>query len=161
MLKRQAVEELFAQVGARLELVPGSGCELIPWRTAVGEVRRWGVDTAVLIQCVLMGLVSAYCASTRFLMRMDGLKDIYFSQVAIRELPDQLYAIGGLVPGDQFAYDYGFAPGLISKWRHKGLIKPTASVKNHQYFDHQQLKELAAQQGFDSPIRQPVSYRGM
>jgi len=157
LVKRQAVEELFAQVGARLEPVPESGYELIPWRTAVGEVRRWGIDTAVLIQCVLIGLVSAYCTS----MRRDGLKGIYFSQVAIRNLPEQFYAIGGLVLGAQFAFDYGFAPVLISKWCQKRLIKPTVSFKGNQYFDHEQLKDLAAQHGFVSPVGQPVRKRLM
>lgn len=152
LFERQAVKDFFAQVSACLKPVPESWCELLPLNHAVREVRRWSIDLAVLIQCALIGLVSAFHLSAK----PEGLDWIYFNRAEICELPDQLFALGGWVDGDRFAYEYGLASTRVHKWWRRGLIKPRVSFSGDHYFDLEELKSLAAQHGFVSPAKRLV-----
>jgi hypothetical protein len=151
----QVVREFLRQVAAHLNPYPESRGDLILMVEAVSEVRDLGVDLAVLLQCVLAGVLPAYQRHPELV----SLYQIDFSQMAIFGLPDQIYAARGWISADRFAYDYGFAPYLIREWSVAGLIQPTLSFSRRHYFDQQQLKELAAQHGFTTPIVQPVRTR--
>jgi len=155
LFDRHAVKDFFAQIVARLEPYPGSYRNLSPLIVAVSEVRDLGVDTAILLQSVLAGLLPAYQREAE----IEALYRIYFMPSTVYGLPDRLYAAHGWVSGDLFAYEYGFAPYLVRDWLAAGFIKPTASFGRHHYFDQQQLKELAAEHGFVSPIARPARKR--
>lgn len=155
LFNRQVVKAFFAQVVACLEPYPEPRRDLILLTPALDEVSDRGVDTAVLLQCVLTGLLPAY----RREPELEALYRIYFIQSTLFGLPDQLYATRGWVSGDLFAYEYDFAPYLIREWLAAGMIEPTISFGRWHYFDHQQLKELAARHGFLAPVVRPKRKR--
>ncbi len=147
----QAVKDFYAQVVAQLKPWPDSWCDLIPMSRAVAKVDWLGVDLAVLMQNMLAGQVFGHQRPPQ----VESLYQIGFSQAAILKLPDQIYATRGWTMGFDFAHEYGFPYALVRDWESAGLIKPQISFGAHSYFEQQQLKELAAQHGFLSPIVQP------
>lgn len=152
---RQAVKAFFAQVCARLEPYPEPRRDLVLLTPALYEVSDRGVDIAVLLQCVLTGLVTAYHREPE----IEALSRIYFIQSSLFDLPDRLYAIRGWISGAHFAYEYDFAPYLIRDWLAAGLIEATISFGHWHYFDHEQLKDLAARHGFLAPVVRPTRKR--
>ena len=155
LFDRQAVKAFFEQVCARLEPYPESRRDLLLLTPALYEVSDRGVDIAVLLQCVLTGLVTAYHHEPG----IEALYRIYFIQSSLFGLPDRLYATRGWISGDHFAYEYDFAPYLIREWLAAGQIEATISFGRWHYFDHQQLKELAARHGFLTPVVRPTRKR--
>ena len=151
----QVVRDFFQRIVGCLQLNPEGRRGLIPLYEAVWEVRDAGIDFAMLLQCVLDGQVVAY----RRPAEVESLHHIDFSQLAILRLPDQLYAARGLVSGHHFAYEYGLECRLIREWVAAGMLQPALTFDFSCYFDQQQLKELAAQQGFVSPVARPVRKR--
>lgn len=145
---RQTVKVFFEQVCAQLEPYPEPRRDLVRLTPALYEVSDRGVDIAVLLQCVLTGLVTAYHREPE----IEALYRIYFIQSSLFGLPDRLYATRGWISGDLFAYEYDFAPYLIREWLAAGQIEATISFGRWHYFDHQQLKDLAAQHGFLAPV---------
>ncbi len=148
LFNRQAVQDFFDQIVARLQYRPHPRRDLLPLSKAVAAGCGRGVDTAILLQCVLTDQLPAY----RRHQNLETLSRLYFIQVTLVNLPARVYATRGWVAGEQFAAEYDFAPSLIRDWLAAGLIKPTRSFGAYHYFDHQQLKELAAQQGFRGPV---------
>ena len=151
----QVVRDFFQQIVTHLQPYPESPSDLILMFEAVSEVHDLGIDLAVLLQSILAGVLPA-CPHHPEIV---SLYHIDFSQAIIFGLPDQLYAARGYVSADRFAYDYGFASYLIREWLVAGLIQPALTFSRHDYFDLQQLKELAAQHGFVAPIVRPVKAR--
>jgi hypothetical protein len=151
----RAVRDFFQQIVTHLQPYPESRGDLILMIEAVSEVHDLGIDLAVLLQSVLAGVLPAYPHH----LALVSLYHIDFNQAIIYGLPDQLYAARGWISADRFAHDYGFAPYLIREWSVAGQIQPTLSFSRRDYFDQQQLKELAAQHGFVAPIVRPVRTR--
>jgi hypothetical protein len=151
LFERDTVKSFFAQILAQLEPYPWPRSDLMLLKDAVREVRDLDVDAAILLEGVLTGRLSAYLRDAQ----LETLQRIYFIASTIYEFPDRLYAERGWVSGDFFAYKYGFVPYLLSEWLIAGCIKPAATFHYRHYFDYQQLKEVAAQHGFASPIPPP------
>lgn len=151
----QSVKDFFVQVVAQLKPWPKSRCDLISMSRAVAEVDWLGVDVAVLVQSVLTGQVLGYLCQPK----IETLYHLYFSQAAIFDLPDRIYAGRGWVSGTQFTNEYGFTLALLHDWESAGLIKPQLSFGYYRYFDRQQLKDLAAKHGFLLPVVQPSRKR--
>jgi TniQ len=151
----QTVKDFYARVVAQLKPWPNSWCDLISMSRAVAEVDWLDVDLAVLVQSVLAGRVLGHQRPPQ----IESLYQIYFSQTAIFKLPDQIYAARGWTNGFDFAHEYGFPYALVRDWASADLIEPQISFGSRSYFDRQQLKELAAQHGFLSPIVQPSRKR--
>jgi hypothetical protein len=155
MFNPQAVRDFFTQIVTRLEPYPESRRDLIPLVKAVDKVNYLGVDCAVLLQRVLTGLLPAYHCGTE----IASLYHVYVIHSTIFDLPEQIYAARGWVFGHRFADEYGFAPSLIRQWLAANLIQPAISFGCCHYFDLQQLKDLAAEHGFISPIIPPARKR--